>query len=92
MERIMANPNEDVKCYKSVSCIISMLIIAFVFCAILYDLVWSKPQISHDISAIRTEVRNLNSQIHKIDSMNQEVHQKFLEIAGVGAVTNKKEK
>lgn len=80
----MANPNEDVKCYKSVSCIISMLIIAFVFCAILYDLVWSKPQISRDISAIRTEVSDLNDQIQKIDSMNQEVHQRFLEVAGFG--------
>lgn len=83
----MANLNEGVKCYKSVSCIISMLIIAFVFCAILYDLVWSKPQIGRDISAIRTEVRDLNSQIQKIDSMNQEVHQRFLEAAGIDTLT-----
>lgn len=88
----MANLNEGVKCYKSVSCIISMLIIAFVFCAILYDLVWSKPQIGRDISAIRTEVRDLNSQIQKIDSMNQEVHQKFLEAAGIRALTDNKNK
>jgi len=84
----MTNLNEGVKCYKSVSCIISMLIIAFVFCAILYDLVWSKPQIGRDISAIRSEVRDLNYQIQKIDSANQQVHQKFLEVAGIDTIIN----
>lgn len=75
----MTNQN-GVKCYKSLSCIISVLIIVFIFGAILIDLAWTKPSIRQDISEINKELFIINSQIDRIDSLQTSTNQRFLEI------------
>ena len=64
----MTNQN-GVKCYKSLSCIISVLVIVFIFGAIIIDLAWTKPSIRQDISEINKELVIINSQIDRMDSL-----------------------
>ena len=64
----MTNQN-GVKCYKSLSCIISILVIVFIFGAIIIDLAWTKPSIRQDISEINKELVIINSQIDRMDSL-----------------------
>ena len=75
----MTNQN-GVKCYKSLSCIISVLVIVFIFGAIIIDLAWTKPSIRQDISEINKELVNINSQIDRMDSLQTSTNQRFLEI------------
>ena len=75
----MTNQN-GVKCYKSLSCIISVLIIVFIFGAIIIDLAWTKPSIRQDISEINKELVIINSQIDRMDSLQTSTNQRFLEI------------
>lgn len=75
----MTNEN-GIKCYKSVSCIISVLVIAFIFGAIIIDLAISKPALREDISNINTELTQINQQIDKIDSLQLETNKRFIEI------------
>lgn len=60
------------KCYNSVSCILSVLIIVFVIGAIGWDIFVSKPEIRNSIEEIRIEVKDirwkLDTKMHK-DSM-----------------------
>lgn len=75
----MTNQN-GVKCYKSLSCIISILVIVFIFGAIIIDLAWTKPSIRQDISEINKELVIINSQIDRMDSLQTSTNQRFLEI------------
>ena len=75
----MTNQN-GVKCYKSLSCIISDLVIVFIFGAIIIDLAWTKPSIRQDISEINKELVIINSQIDRMDSLQTSTNQRFLEI------------
>ena len=75
----MTNQN-GVKCYKSLSCIISILVIVFIFGAIIIDLAWTKPSIRQDISEINKELVIINSQIDRMDSLQASTNQRFLEI------------
>lgn len=75
----MTNQN-GVKCYKSLSCIISILVIVFIFGAIIIDLAWTKPSIRQDISEINKELAIINSQIDRMDSLQTSTNQRFLEI------------
>lgn len=75
----MINQN-GVKCYKSLSCIISILVIIFIFGAIIIDLAWTKPSIRQDISEINKELVIINSQIDRMDSLQTSTNQRFLEI------------
>ena len=75
----MTNLN-GVKCYKSLSCIISVLVIVFIFGAIIIDLAWTKPSIRQDISEINKELVIINSQIDRMDSLQTSTNQRFLEI------------
>lgn len=75
----MTNQN-GVKCYKSLSCIISVLVIVFIFGAIIIDLAWTKPSIRQDISEINKELVIINSQIDQMDSLQTSTNQRFLEI------------
>ena len=75
----MTNQN-GVKCYKSLSCIISVLVIVFIFGAIIIDLAWTKPSIRQDISEINKELVIINSQIDRMDSLQTSTNQRFLEI------------
>ena len=75
----MTNQN-GVKCYKSLSCIISVLVIVFIFGAIIIDLAWTKPSIRQDISEINKELVVINSQIDRMDSLQTSTNQRFLEI------------
>ena len=75
----MTNQN-GVKCYKSLSCIISVLVIVFIFGAIIIDLAWTKPSIRQDISEINKELVIINSQIDRMDSLQASTNQRFLEI------------
>ena len=59
--------NKVTKCYNSVSCLLSVVIIVFVLVAIAYDLVVSKPQIRKDINEIRMEITEINN---KMDILN----------------------
>ena len=56
------------KCYKSFSCIISMLIIIFVVGAIGWDSFVSKPEMRKSINEIRLEVKDIHQ---KIDAQYQ---------------------
>lgn len=75
----MTNQN-GVKCYKSLSCIISVLVIVFIFGVIIIDLAWTKPSIRQDISEINKELVIINSQIDRMDSLQTSTNQRFLEI------------
>lgn len=75
----MTNQN-GVKCYKSLSCIISILVIVFIFGAIIIDLAWTKPSIRQDISEINKELVIINSQIDRMDSLQTSTNQRFLKI------------
>ena len=75
----MTNQN-GVKCYKSLSCIISILVIVFIFGAIIIDLAWTKPSIRQNISEINKELSIINKQIDKIDSLQIATNKKFMEV------------
>ena len=53
------------KCYNSFSCI---LIVVFVLGSILFDLCVTKPNISRNITEIRTELNVMNEKIDKFNS------------------------
>ena len=61
------NPKRN-KCYKSFSCILSVLIIIFVVSAIGWDTFVSKPQMRKSIDEIRHEVKDIHQ---KIDAQYQ---------------------
>lgn len=75
----MTNQN-GVKCYKSLSCIISILVIVFIFGAIIIDLAWTKPSIRQNISEINKELSIINKQIDKIDSLQIATNKKFMKV------------
>ena len=56
------------KCYNSFSCILSVLIVVFVLGSILFDLCVTKPNISRNITVIRTELNVMNEKIDKFNS------------------------
>lgn len=56
------------KCYNSFSCILSVLIVVFVLGSILFDLCVTKPNISRNITEIRTELNVMNEKIDKFNS------------------------
>lgn len=51
------------KCYNSVSCILSLLIIVFVIGAIGWDIFVSKPEIRNSIEEIRIEVKDIKGKL-----------------------------
>lgn len=60
------------KCYNSLSCILSVLIIIFVVGAIAWDITVSKPAMYKSIDEIRIEVKNINEKIDekaRVDSL-----------------------
>ena len=60
------------KCYNSLSCILSLLIIVFVVGAIAWDITVSKPAMRKSIDEIRIEVKNINEKIDekaRVDSL-----------------------
>ena len=75
----LINNRNGVKCYKSTSCIISIMIIVFIFGSILYDFCYSKPKIRQDIDNINNEIRIIDQRINKIDSQQIMSSERFLE-------------
>lgn len=55
--------NDSNKCYNSFSCVLSVLIVVFVLGSIIYDLYYTKPNISKNITEIRTELNIMNEKI-----------------------------
>lgn len=55
--------NKSNKCYNSVSCILSVLIIAFVLGSIGWDIFVSKPEIRNSIEEIRIEVKDIRGKL-----------------------------
>jgi hypothetical protein len=53
------------KCYKSFSCILSVLIIIFVVASIGWDSFVSKPEMRKSIEEIRIEVKDIHQKIDK---------------------------
>ena len=53
------------QCYKSVSCVLSVLIIVFVLGSICWDMFVTKPQIRRNIDEIKIEIQNINKKIDK---------------------------
>ena len=51
------------KCYNSLSCILSVLIIIFVVGAIAWDITITKPAMRKSIDEIRIEVKNIHEKI-----------------------------
>ena len=66
------------KCYKSLSCIISIFIIVFIIGSIFYDLCYSKPKIRGDIEEINREIQIIDNRINKIDSQQIISAERFL--------------
>lgn len=54
---------ETGKCYNSVSCVLSVVIIVFMISAVLYDLCISKPQMKQSINEINIEIKHINEVI-----------------------------
>ena len=59
------NAQDSKKCYNSISCILSVLVIIFVVGAIAWDTLVSKPKIRQSIEEIRMEVRDIHEKIDK---------------------------
>ena len=57
--------NNKQKCYNSLSCVLSILIILFVVGAIAWDITVSKPAMKKSIEEIRTEVKGIHMKIDK---------------------------
>ena len=64
----MSAPNPN-KCYNSVSCILSVMLIVFIIGSIIWDLTITKPALRSSIEEIKTEVQIINQ---KLDSNNLE--------------------
>lgn len=60
--------NDSNKCYNSFSCVLSVLIVVFVLGSIIYDLCYTKPNISKNITEIRTELNMMNKKIDHFKS------------------------
>ena len=60
--------NDSNKCYNSFSCVLSVLIVVFVLGSIIYDLCYTKPNISKNITEIRTELNIMNEKIDHFKS------------------------
>lgn len=60
--------NDSNKCYNSFSCVLSVLIVVFVLGSIIYDLCYTKPNISKNITEIRTELNIINEKIDHFKS------------------------
>lgn len=71
--------NIGTKCYKSVSCIISILLILFIFGAVVYDIGWEKPALRNNITEINSELNDINRHINKIDSQQSISTHRFYE-------------
>jgi len=59
----MKEDNNMKKCYNSISCILSALIIVFVLGSVIYDMTVSKPAMRESIEVIRVEVEEINKKI-----------------------------
>ncbi len=68
------------KCYKSISCIISVLVIIFIFGAVIYDLVWTKPELRSNIKEMKTQIIEINHNINKLDSQQTISNRKFYKV------------
>lgn len=53
------------KCYNSLSCVLSCLIILFVMGSIIWDITISKPEMRHSIDEIRIEVKDIHNKIDR---------------------------
>lgn len=60
--------NDGNKCYNSFSCVLSVLIVVFVLGSIIYDLCYTIPNISKNITEIRTELNIMNEKIDHFKS------------------------
>lgn len=69
---LMAAKNNKVgKCYNSVSCILSVLIIVFVIGSIIWDMAVTKPAMRQSIDDIKTEVKVIHSKLNKVQVIEQ---------------------
>ena len=69
---LMAAKNNKVeKCYNSVSCILSVLIIVFVIGSIIWDMTVTKPAMRQSIDDIKTEVKVIHSKLNKVQVIEQ---------------------
>lgn len=53
----------NTKCYNSLSCVLSVLIILFVVVSIGWDILVSKPEMRKSIEEIRIEVKDIHNKI-----------------------------
>lgn len=58
------NDYRPVKCWNSVSCIISAAIIVFTLGSVLYDLVITKPEIKESITKIEYNIERINMRLN----------------------------
>lgn len=65
------NNNKVGKCYNSVSCILSVLIIVFVIGSIIWDMTVTKPAMRQSIDDIKTEVKVIHSKLNKVQVIEQ---------------------
>ena len=70
----------ETKCYKSISCIISVLVIIFIFGAVIYDLAWTKPELRSNIKEMKTQIIEINHNINKLDSQQTISNRKFYKV------------
>lgn len=51
------------KCYNSLSCVLSVVVIVFILGAVLIDILFTKPEMRHTIEDIRVEVKDIHRKI-----------------------------
>ena len=78
------HPIDDIpKCYNSVSCIISVLVIVFILGSIVWDILFTRPEIQKSLNDIKTEISTLSvkiddqNKIMKSDSIYEMTHEEL---------------
>ena len=74
----MTEIKNDQKCYNSFSCILSVLLILFVVCSFVWDVLVTKPEMRKNIEEIRIEVKDIHEKIDVQMRKDSLTHQ-FLE-------------
>ena len=74
----MTEIKNDQKCYNSFSCILSVLIILFVVCSIVWDVLVTQPEMRKNIEEIRIEVTHIHEKMYVQTRKYSMTHQ-FLE-------------
>lgn len=75
------------KCYNSLSCVLSVVVIVFILGAVLIDIFFTKPEMRHTIEDIRIEVKDIHRKIDIQSEIIQHANN-FLDTVELTTVTD----